>query len=153
VFSLTAPRCAAAQPASAQRGALGFARKLRVLCLDDEPSVLEALSILLRRWGVEVGAATTIREAEALAGRWDVLLADYQLGQEETGLDFLEAHRKDGAVMALLTANSSDQVLARAAELGADVIRKPLSPASLRAFLTSAVRADAGEPLRAAQGG
>lgn len=147
VFALTAPRCAAAQTPAPQRGALGLARKLRVLCLDDEPAVLEALVVLLRRWGVEVGSATSIGEAAALSGRWDVILADYQLDSEETGLDFLEARRGQGAVMALLTANNSDHVLARAAELGADVIRKPLSPASLRAFLTSAAHTDMDEAM------
>jgi Na+/proline symporter/signal transduction histidine kinase/CheY-like chemotaxis protein len=147
VFSLSAPRCDPAQASTVSaRGVLGLPRKLRVLCLEDEPAVLDGLKLLLERWGVEVGAATTPMEARALAGPWDVILADYQIGLEETGLDFLESCRATGAVMALVTANTSDEVLVRATEVGADVIRKPLSPASLRAFLTSAANAEAAEP-------
>lgn len=143
VFALVAPRCEPAKAALApSRGALGLPRKLRVLCVEDEPTVLDALKVLLSRWGAEIGAATSIAEAEALTGKWDVILADYQLGSGHNGLDFLETRRGSGAVLALITANTSDHVTARAARIGADVIRKPLSPASLRAFLTSAAHAE-----------
>lgn len=114
-------------------------KRLRVLCIDDEPAVLEGISALLQRWGAEVGQARSIAEAQALGdGPWDVVLADHELGGEVTGLDYLIAGRNARTVYALVTAKSDDHTLARAAEHGVEVIRKPIAPASLRAFLTRA---------------
>jgi CheY-like chemotaxis protein/anti-sigma regulatory factor (Ser/Thr protein kinase) len=148
IFSVTARRCeaAAAVPLPLHRSQ-ALPRKLRVLCLDDELEVLEGLKALLTRWGVVVGAAASIEAALQLTGRWDVVLADFQLGAGQTGLDFLETYRGRSGALALITANVSDVVVARAAELGVEVIRKPLSPAALRAFLTRAAYAEVAEAL------
>jgi PAS domain S-box-containing protein len=147
-FSVTAQRSAAAPetPAPSRHGQ-GMLRKLRVLCVDDELDVLDGLRALLVRWGVEVGAASTVEEAQRLGGRWDVVLADFQLGTESTGLDFLEACRGRAGMLALITANMPESEIARAAALGVEVIRKPLAPAALRAFLSRAVYAEVEEVL------
>lgn len=150
VFSVTAKRCAPVQaPAVVQRRS-ALPRDLHVLCIDDEPAVLDALTALLRRWNVRVSAAHSLGEVKALTGPWDVVLADHQLGPGPTGLDFLATLSGTGAVLALVTAKSDEAVAARAAELGVEVFRKPLSPAPLRAFLTRAAAysgdtANAGE--------
>jgi Na+/proline symporter/nitrogen-specific signal transduction histidine kinase len=144
VFSVTAKRCEpAAAPLPAQRRR-ALPRDLHVLCIDDEPAVLDALSTLLRRWNVRVSAAHSLDEVKDLHGPWDVVLADYQLGPGPTGLDFLTTLRGKGAILALVTAKSDDRLMARAADLGVEVFRKPLSPAPLRAFLTRAAAYPAG---------
>jgi PAS domain S-box-containing protein len=138
VFSVAAPRCAPVRldvPAPRHSALPG---DLRVLCIDDEPAVLDAVTILLRRWNVRVSAANSLEEAQAMAGPWDVVLADHQLGPGPTGLDFLAGLRGSGAILALVTAKSDEAIAARAAELGVEVFRKPLSPAPLRAFLMRA---------------
>ncbi len=138
VFAVTAKRCAPAfLPAVSQRHR-ALPRDLHVLCIDDEPAVLDALATLLRRWNVRVSAANSLAEVAQLEGPWDVVLADHQLGPGPTGLDFLETLRGRPIVLALVTAKSDDSVTSRAAELGVEVFRKPLSPAPLRAFLTRA---------------
>ncbi len=138
VFSVTARRCAPVQAPVTPQRRRDLPGNLHVLCIDDEPAVLDALTALLRRWNVRVSAAHSLREIEALSGPWDVVLADHQLGPGPTGLDFLATLSGTGAVLALVTAKSDEAVAARAAELGVEVFRKPLSPAPLRAFLTRA---------------
>lgn len=146
VFSVTAQRCeqTPAPPVERRRN-VGFSRTLRVLCVDDEPQVLEGLKSLLQRWELEVGTASSAEEASKQGFEWDVVLADYQLGPGANGLDFLTAFKRRGAVIALVTANTSDAVISRAGEIGAEIIRKPVSPASLRAFLSHAAYAEATE--------
>ena len=68
-------------------------------------------------------------EAVQIKGRWDVVLADFQLGPGPNGLDFLEMYRARGVVLALLTANVSDAVLSRATTRNASANR----PAAVRA--------------------
>ncbi len=136
VFSVTAKRSAAAAPSIATQRHTALSRNLRVLCIDDEPAVLDALTALLRRWAVRVDAANSLDEVGALSGPWDVILADYQLGPGSTGLEFLATQVGKGAVLALVTAKPDESVAVRAAELGIEVFRKPLAPATLRAFLT-----------------
>ena len=149
VFSVTAKRSAAALPSIVTQRHRALPRDLHVLCIDDEPAILEALSALLRRWGVRVSAANSLEEIRALSGPWDVVLADYQLGRGPTGLEFLAMQRGKGAVLALVTAKPDESVALRAAELGIEVFRKPLPPATLRAFLTRV----AAYPADAASGG
>ena len=62
----------------------------------------------------------------------DVILADYQVGSEENGLDFLKSYDGQGAVLALITANTSDHVLARAAEIGAAERERAAEPCDRR---------------------
>jgi len=149
VFSVTAKRSAAAPPSLVTQRHRALPRDLHVLCIDDEPAVLDALSALLRRWGVKVSAANSLEELGALNGPWDVVLADHQLGPGPTGLEFLATQNGEGAVLALVTAKPDESVAVCAAELGIEVFRKPLSPATLRAFLTRV----AAYPAEAASGG
>jgi CheY-like chemotaxis protein len=149
VFSVTAKRSAAAAPAIVAQRHRALPRDLHVLCIDDEPAVLDALSALLSRWGVKVSAANSLEEVGALNGPWDVVLADHQLGRGATGLEFLAMQRGKGAILALVTAKPDESVAQRAAELGIEVFRKPLSPATLRAFLTRV----AAYPAEAVSGG
>lgn len=138
VFSVTAPRCQPNGLVQDRPRNQTLARPLRVLCIDDEPAVLEGAVSLMDRWGVVVGSAASADEARQMVGPWDVILADYQLGTAENGLDYLRSMKGSGAVLALITANSTDRVLVEASEDEIEVIRKPLAPASLRAFLARA---------------
>ncbi len=120
---------------------------LRVLCLDDEPAVREATQAVLREWGCD---AQCVADAEAAVacnrdrGPFDVALVDYWLGADApTGLDVLERMRTDGvapARAALISADPSLAVRARAQALGCAVIAKPLNSHVLRDFLVHAPR-------------
>ncbi|MGH1426609.1 MAG: PAS domain-containing hybrid sensor histidine kinase/response regulator [Arenicella sp.] len=63
---------------------------LTVLCIDNDPIVLESLVNVLEDWGCEVlPAADYDLGAEFLSEDVDVVLADYHLNDERSGADFL----------------------------------------------------------------
>lgn len=121
---------------------------LRVLCLDNDRDILDGMSALLQRWGVEVSCAETIDEALALAPGFapDVLLADYHLHDRLDGLGALDALRValgQDVPGALLTADGSDALKRSARARGYPLLTKPIKPASLRAWLTAQRKAKA----------
>ena len=112
-----------------------------MLCLDNDPEILEGMQALLGRWGVQPSCASTVDAALALATQVpQVLLVDYHLHDRLDGLDALDALRSVcGAVPgALLTADGSDALKRAAQARGYRLLTKPIKPASLRAFLAAA---------------
>ncbi|MDF2995435.1 MAG: multi-sensor hybrid histidine kinase [Xanthobacteraceae bacterium] len=114
---------------------------LTVLCIDNDPTILDGMDTLLTGWGCRVvkapGAASalgTLREARLSP---DVLLIDYHLDEG----DGIEAARNlrwklDRALPAvLITADRSKTVRDAARATGMEVLNKPVRPAALRALL------------------
>jgi len=68
-------------------------RGLRALVIDDEPDILEGLSMVLGNWGMVVEKAGCRNEAMALARRWhdppDIVLTDLLLREGADGLTLL----------------------------------------------------------------
>jgi signal transduction histidine kinase/ActR/RegA family two-component response regulator len=114
----------------------------RVLCIDDEPSILEGLASLLGRWGCDVVGARDETEAlAALASGFvpDAVLCDYQLANHRTGAQALTAVRgvllragHDNVVTLLITGDMASAELAALALQGIPVLHKPVTPARLR---------------------
>lgn len=140
VFSVTVPRAAApaARTVAASRGR--FRPGLRILCVENELAVLRSLEGLLVKFGAQVSTATSLTEALALDGSWDILLADYQLGPDGNGLEVIQAIGGRAGMAALLTANATEALIEEAADLNIEMIKKPVSPAFLRGFLARADR-------------
>jgi len=124
-------------------------RGLRVLCVEDDPNILDAMRELLTRWGIDVFCVgTAVQAREIMRTRAiDLVLADYHLGGEPMGLDVLEelvpresARMRAGA---LITADGTATLAQSAVALGFQVLRKPLRPAALRALIV-ALTADQG---------
>ncbi|QJP15113.1 response regulator [Starkeya sp. ORNL1] len=114
---------------------------LTVLCIDNDPTILDGMETLLTGWGCRVvkapGAASalgTLREARLAP---DVLLIDYHLDEG----DGIEAARnlrwKLGRTLpaVLITADRSKTVRDAARTTGMEVLNKPVRPAALRALL------------------
>jgi CheY-like chemotaxis protein len=122
---------------------------LHVLCVEDDPNILDAMRELLTRWGIEVVCVATVAQAREVlqTQSMDLVLADYHLGGEPMGLDVLdELVPRDAARMrtgALVTADGTAALSQRASALGFQVLRKPLRPAALRALIV-ALTADPG---------
>lgn len=126
---------------------------LVALCVDNDPAILDGMAALLERWGVRVVKAGDVAQARtAFAnGDVDVVLADYHLDHGEDGLTLVASLRHGGvaqAPAALITADYGSDLVARARQVGCPVLRKPVKPAALRAFLTS-VRSARLRPGRA----
>jgi len=122
-------------------------RGLRVLCIDDDPNILDGMRELLTRWDVEVRCAVNQVEAETVAREWtvDVVLADFHLQGQPSGLDLLEllcrtTPRSRHSVGALITANASAELAREARARGFDVLHKPVKPAALRALIAALAR-------------
>ncbi|MCE3283790.1 MAG: ATPase [Steroidobacteraceae bacterium] len=124
---------APASPSSVAGGA--------VLCVDNEPEILDGMQALLERWGVQVLRAGTAEEARRQFHEHapDVVLADYRLGEDSCdGLELLQSLRVGGSAPArgaLITADHGVALTERASNLGYKVLRKPIKPAALRALL------------------
>lgn len=111
----------------------------------------ESMRELLTAWGCNVIAfdsGNALRSYCLENGRApDVLLVDYNL-DNENGLDLISYARAQfdrhiGA--ALVTADRSDQVRARASAEDISIINKPVRPAILRALLSHFCQSKAAE--------
>ncbi len=140
-FSIILPRSSAAQgPEAGNEGPSPVSGPVprRVLCVDNDPSILHGLTLLLTRWGLEVVTASNAVEALAAKGSFDAALVDYHLGDGPDGLSVVKALRDLGqGRVALITADDSDELVTRAQGAGITLMSKPVRPASLKAFLTS----------------
>lgn len=120
---------------------VGFAG-VRILCVDNEPSVLAGMRALLHGWGCVV--ATAADEPQALQGMSqgmpDLVIADYQLDDGITGLQVVEtlslAAGREFPVI-IVTANNTEDIRHLTEERGHLFMAKPVKPARLRALMSS----------------
>ncbi len=153
-FEVRVPRAALARDAGrlgaqlAPAGAAGLEGR-RVAIVDDDASVCDATSALLRDWGCEVRTATSAEEAwQRLAGPdWtpDFLLSDQHLGERETGAELIRSMRERlGRALpaALITAETAPDRMRALRATGLLVLKKPVPPARLRALLTQLLAAE-----------
>lgn len=113
----------------------------RVLCIDNEPKILEGMRLLMSGWGCEVSQAGSFAEI----GQWtdiearapDLVIADYHL-DDGNGIDAVlrlrQVYAKDIPAL-LITADRTLEVRAQAEKEGIAVQHKPVRPAALRAYI------------------
>ena len=123
---------------------------LTVLCIDDEPTILEGMKALLSKWNCQVMTCETGEHAMALVTNNDiqVIIADYQLSKTENGLDVLKhlrPHLPFPQNVCLLTARRTHAVEERAANDNVQLLRKPADPEDIKLFLLSCIKAEAAE--------
>lgn len=110
---------------------------LRVLCIDNDASILDGMRLLLEGWGCEVWSALGSNALPRME-RPDLVLADYHLDRE-TGIEAIGRLRSRwGARLpaVLVTADRSNDLRAAAEAIDAMILNKPVKPAALRAMLT-----------------
>lgn len=140
IFRITVPRAApdrAAEVAHAPETGLPLAG-LRVLCVDNEPVILEALEALLTRWGARPTLVSTVEAGLQAEGPFDAAVVDLHLGEGADGFAVVDGLRPRGVRrIALVTADTRDGLNDRATAAGAVLLPKPIKPAALKAFLSS----------------
>lgn len=114
----------------------------KVLLVENDADVRDAMASLLERWQCQVRAAATTDEALDALGdtAWipDVVIADQHLDQGDLGTNTIAQVRDylgrpvPGLVV---TADPSDAIAAATRAAGIELMRKPLKPAQLRALL------------------
>jgi two-component system, NtrC family, response regulator PilR len=115
-----------------------------VLIVDDEPDLLELVSLTLSRMSVESRTAADVTSAQRLlkAQHFDLCLTDMRLPDGD-GLElvrWMQDHCPDVPV-AVITAHGNVESAVRALKLGAfDFVSKPLDLGVLRKLVGSAIR-------------
>jgi NtrC-family two-component system response regulator AlgB len=117
---------------------------MRVLIVDDEPSIRRTLRLTLEAAGHSVDDIGTADGAVRLAEEspYDVALVDLRLGAD-SGLDLLEALRTQSPRLAavIITAYASLDTAVEAMRRGAfDYLPKPFTPAQVRAVVERVAR-------------
>jgi NtrC-family two-component system response regulator AlgB len=112
---------------------------MKLLVVDDEPSLRRTVRITLESLGHTVAEAPSGRAALTLASRerFDLAFLDLRLGRE-TGLDVLQALREAAPDLGvvLMTAYASIETAVEALRRGAfDYLPKPFTPDQLRVVL------------------
>jgi CheY-like chemotaxis protein len=114
-----------------------------ILIVDDEALVLEALRSMLEHWRCAVLTAADAEAALAAidaADRLpDVILCDYQLRGETTGLELIQRLRVAAGLPipgALLSGDTSPESLRRIRDSGLPLLSKPVAATRLRVLLT-----------------
>ncbi len=141
VFSLALPVSSeplpAAQAISAGRATAVFRLPdLRVLLIDDEPTIRTGMYHLLRSWGCVCEAVESIDEALALAPAFapQVLVSDYRLRQQRTGAQAVAALRGllgPDLPCLIITGDTAPERLREAMASGVPLLHKPVVPQQL----------------------
>jgi len=114
---------------------------IRVLVVENDAAVSEAMTALLNRWSCSVAVAATRAQALGhLDADWqpDLIIADQHLDHGDLGSQTIRHARiKAGrAIPALLvTADPSNALAAEARRSGIELMHKPVKPAELRALM------------------
>ncbi|HEX8475111.1 MAG TPA: response regulator [Pyrinomonadaceae bacterium] len=116
-----------------------------ILVIDDEPSVADALMLILEDRGYRVVVAKTGREAIEHSERKEFCLTitDFRL-PDMTGFDVLHAIRRRNPQhqAILITSHSTPEVFAEARDIGAiTVLPKPFLPSEILQLITDALAA------------
>ena len=137
VFRLTLPLAAVPLPApNAMVQSKTRVLTAKVLVIDDDEIVRAGMLHLLRDWGCECDAAESIEEALALAelNVPDVIISDYRLREQRTGVEAISAVRAllGFSVPALLITGDTAPVRLREAKAsGLPLLHKPVSASKL----------------------
>ena len=119
----------------------------RILVVDDEPSVTEALVLILSELGHQVESAKSVGEATALlkGPPYDLVFTDLRL-PDASGIDLLDHIKSDtpDTQVILMTAHGSLDVTIEAIKRGAFYyIEKPFTPYQLTMLLERALQFEA----------
>jgi CheY-like chemotaxis protein len=123
---------------------------MRVLVIDDEPTILAGISFLLGSWGCEVMTAEDAQQAMEAVHQWmqppDIVISDLRL-REGTGLDVIDLldryyRRRPGDpppfARVLITGETRGDFLRNVDQTTTQVLYKPVSPERLHDVMVSA---------------
>jgi len=139
-----------------ERDASGDDQRRRILVVDDEPSIVDAVATSLRYEGFAVFEARSGRDAVAMVfdKRPDLIVLDVMLPDFD-GFEVMRRLRADGVSTPVLFLTARDALEDKVAGFSAgadDYVTKPFSLAEIvlrvRAILQRSLRTDAANPRR-----
>lgn len=114
----------------------------KVLLIENDPSTLEAMTALMKRWTCDVRLASHQEAALALVelGKWtpEIIIADQHLDMHTLGSETILAirnHLNRHVPAVIVTANPSGALSTMTREARIELMQKPLRPAELRALM------------------
>jgi signal transduction histidine kinase/CheY-like chemotaxis protein len=144
-FSVTVPIAKAINHTAAVTSATPLSRTpmsgALIVCIENDPAILDGMRTLLTAWDAKVIAVTdpeaAIGPIKAAGGRVTGLLVDYHLDRGNGVAAIRDIRHQFGEHIPaiLITADRSPHVRAAAREERIAVLNKPVKPASLRALL------------------
>ena len=149
-FSVSAPyagisakKPVAPAQAATPRQAYGF-NGAKVMVIDNEPSVLDAMHALLERWSCDVRVALRLDRMRKVAVNGadafqpNLIVADYHLDNGDCGLDAVQQLRArwgENLPAIIVTADHSPGIAQAVQNAGCELLCKPLKPAELRVLM------------------
>ena len=145
-FRVEAERCAALAAheagSAAEEPITPPAAGATVLVIEDDVMVLQAMQHVLQAWGYRaVGVPSLAQALEAVSGTEglpDLVIADYRLPGDATGIDAVAAlsGRAGRTLPAIIvTGDIASENTRELSDSGLHVLKKPVRPAKLRALL------------------
>ena len=145
VFGLTLDASDAAAPTTSPPVSSFSLEGARVLVVEDDPQVRDALLMQLDRWGCEPQWHADASNIDSIAQRPDVIIADYRLPGDTDGVGVVKRvrhqfrHHIPGIVV---TGDTAPQVLQRLKTSGLSVLHKPVSADTLKAEMNAVLLTD-----------
>ena len=126
---------------------LAHHQRRRVLVIENEPVIQQAMAALLQAWGCQPITAASLEQAiERLEMPPDAILADYRLLEGQTGIQAvkgLHAHFKRQIPAAIITGDTDPTRIAEARASGFPLLQKPTPSAHLREVLSGLLQTSA----------
>lgn len=126
-----------------------------ILVIDDNKTVLAAMTSLLEGWGCTVlnaeSIATTIDIAKSHKGKIDAIIADYRLRENTTGVDAMNAFHAQvnyQSAKILITGNTAPDQIKEITMHGVPVLHKPVKSAHLKTALGKMLRKESEHNLQ-----
>ena len=117
-----------------------------ILCVDDDPEILEVLRMVLEKAGFAVDTAASKEEGLAAFGRRrpDAMVVDLMMEDVDAGIGLLQAVRALGPVPPTYLLSSAGDALADnidRSEVGVvDILQKPVNHADIVRLLNSQLK-------------
>lgn len=117
----------------------------RLLLVDDEPAIVQTLSIILQRHDFEVTSATNVADAlQAISSqKFDILVTDLNIGEPGDGFTVVSALRRtqpDALALIITGFPAFDKALQAIREQVDDFLVKPIHPRELVEAIENTVR-------------
>jgi signal transduction histidine kinase/CheY-like chemotaxis protein len=145
VFTIEAPLAQSVSLASAPSQLFLDATSLKgkvILVADDDVQILNAMRLMLEKWGCEVMCAESLSQVKSILThtekRPDMLITDYQFTDAHTGLDIIQYFRQNvsKAIPALMvTGDTSKEKVKLFKDAKVKVLHKPVQQAKIRLML------------------
>lgn len=119
-------------------------KDLKILAIDDELPILEAMSALIESWGAQIASATDLAKAETILANGyqpDIFLVDYHL-HGANGMDVVKALNEKiaRAIPAIIITGATEAKLTMRIERAAyPILYKPIVPGQLAQAIKQAL--------------